>query len=286
MSTLRPWNTTTRTPASRRDSPIITATVLTLLWPGASSAACASGLKRRSTQRPASSCDPPAKSSTLWADERRQDLLRDESPGVARVAFQTPPHRSRDLAHLLQEAERQAAHPVQPRRGRGAVLRLDRQPPQADRRGSLRPALLAAPADEPPLCHEPRAGAPADRRRPHDRGRAGKHQACIRPQEGREAETEMGDPQGHSAAPQGRPDHLAELPALSRIVPTDPHRLDRGREAPAGCIRAAAPRRPQDDGTEQAVRDGAVITGSPRRARYPATHLTRAPRGDSLARVP
>src|SRR3989442_8059626 len=26
MSTLRPWNTTTRTPASRRDSPIITAT--------------------------------------------------------------------------------------------------------------------------------------------------------------------------------------------------------------------------------------------------------------------
>src|SRR5213594_4221891 len=32
MSTLRPWNTTTRTPASRRDSPIITATVLTVPW--------------------------------------------------------------------------------------------------------------------------------------------------------------------------------------------------------------------------------------------------------------
>src|SRR2546427_6803582 len=48
------------------------------------------------------------------------------------------------------------------------------------------------------------------------------------------------------------------LPALSRSVPTDPHRLDRGREAPAGCIRAAAPLLPQDDRAEQAVRDGAV----------------------------
>src|SRR2546428_11551900 len=68
----------------------------------------------------------------------------------------------------------------------------------------------------------------------------------------------MGEPQGHSAAPQGRPDRLEELPALSRSVPTDPHRLDRGREAPAGCIRAAAPLLPQDDRAEQAVRDGAV----------------------------
>src|SRR5204862_144619 len=83
--------------------------------------------------------------------------------------------RSRDLAHLLQEAERQAAHPVQPRRGRSAVLRLDRQPPQADRRGSLCPALLAAPPHEPPLRHEPRARAPADRLGPHDQVRPGKH---------------------------------------------------------------------------------------------------------------
>ncbi len=34
---------------------------------------------------------------------------------------------ARDLADLLQEAQRQAAYPVQRRGGGGAVLRLDRQ---------------------------------------------------------------------------------------------------------------------------------------------------------------
>ena len=36
--------------------------------------------------RPVSPCDPPAESSTLWADERRQDFLCQESPRMARVS--------------------------------------------------------------------------------------------------------------------------------------------------------------------------------------------------------
>src|SRR3989449_10710486 len=173
-----------------------------------------------------------------------------------------PPHRPRDLADLLQEAERQAAHPLQPRRGGGAVLRLDRQPPEADRCRLLRSALLAAPSHEPSLRHEPRAGAPADRFGPHDQVRPGKHQARLRSQERHEAQTEVGGPQRDSAASQAGSRGLAELPALSRVVPADPHRLDRGREASAGRIRAAARLLPQDDRAEQAGPGGAVGAGA------------------------
>src|SRR5207244_5064894 len=80
----------------------------------------------------------------------------------------------------------------------------------------------------------------------------------LRSQERHEAQTDVGDPRRHSPAPQAGSHGLAELPALSRIVPTDPHRLDRGREAPAGRIRTTASILPENDRTEQTVRDGAV----------------------------
>src|SRR5256886_977638 len=124
-----------------------------------------------------------------------------------------------------------------------------------------------------------RAGAPADRLGPHDQVRPGKHQARLRSQERHEAQSEVGDPRRHSPAPQAGSHGLAELPALSRIVPTDPHRLDRGREAPAGNIRAAARLFPEDDRAEQAGRDGAVRAGASTTRSRPPPPAPRAVAG-------
>src|SRR5437016_4123140 len=58
--------------------------------------------------------------------------------------------------------------------------------------------------------------------------------------------------------PQTGSDDVEALPGVSRVLQKDPDRLDRGREAPAGDPAATAAALPQDDRSEQAVRDGAV----------------------------
>src|SRR5207302_6276203 len=80
-----------------------------------------SGSSRRTTRREI------RPRSEAW-----QDVLRKESPRVAGVARAPPRDGARDLAGLLQEAQRQAAHPVQRRGGGGAVLRLGRQHLETD----------------------------------------------------------------------------------------------------------------------------------------------------------
>lgn len=57
---------------------------------------------------------------------------------------------------------------------------------------------------------------------------------------------------------------VEELPTFSGVVPTDPHRVDRGRAPPARGVRAAAQVLSQDDGQEQALWDGAVATSAAR----------------------
>src|SRR5207245_4011712 len=85
----------------------------------------------------------------------RPDAVRQRPPAVACLARPASQDGARDLVDLLYEAQRQAAHPLQRRGGRGAVLRLDRQYHEAGGRGSLGAALLAAPALEPALGNEP-----------------------------------------------------------------------------------------------------------------------------------
>src|SRR5256885_344000 len=191
-------------------------------------------------------------------NESRKDVLRQESPRVACLARAPPQDGSRDLAHLLQEAQRQAARVLQRRGRRGAVLRLDRQHLETDRRRLLRAALLAAPAHQPALRDESRAGTASHRRPSHDQGGAGADPARLRSQERRQ-EGRLAPPAGHPPAPARRPRRMEALPALPRILPANSHRLDRGGPASPGGIRAAAAALHQDDRPQQALRDGPVM---------------------------
>src|SRR5256886_13692285 len=118
-------------------------------------------------------------------------------------------------------------------------------------------SLLTAPAHQPALRDESRAGASSHRLPPHDQGGAGADPARLRPRE-RHQEDRLAPPAGHPATPARGPHRVEALPALPRILPANSRRLDRGGPASPGDIRAAAAAFHQDDRPQQALRNGTV----------------------------
>jgi hypothetical protein len=90
------------------------------------------------------------------------------------------------------------------------------------------------------------------------KGRPGEPRPRVRPQEGNAGEPEGRDSQGSPGAPEAGPRSLEALPALPGVLQADPDRLDRGRAPPPRGVRAAARLLREDDGAQQAVRDGAI----------------------------
>src|SRR2546426_12760925 len=74
-----------------------------------------------------------------------------------------------------------------------------------------------------------------------------------------EAEARVAGPPGHPGGHQTGSDDVETLRGVPRVVQTDPDRLDRRSQAATGDIPPAAAALPQDDRSEQAVRDGAMI---------------------------
>src|SRR5690349_18957972 len=135
---------------------------------------------------------------------------------------------------------------------------MDRQHHETDGRGLLGTALLPAPANERPFRDESRARAAPDRRAKDDQVRPRADQARLRSPEGHETEARVGASGGPRAPAETKPAGVAQFYALPRIVQAHPHWVDRGRAETAQCLRAAVAPLPQDDRSEQAIRDGPV----------------------------
>src|ERR1700737_3778349 len=138
----------------------------------------------------------------------------------------------------------------------GALLRLDRQHREIDRREALRAALLSPPAQERALRDE--CGAhPAPRRGRQDdacwpRGLAGEARRS-----GRQGAALQGTP-GHPRGAARGSVRLEGLPRVPGELQARPRRLDRCGAQEAGRICPAPALLRADDRREQAFRDGAV----------------------------
>ena len=187
-------------------------------WPGSSGPSC---VRTRSR-----SCD---------RDEGRPDADRRERAGLAGLAGEAPRAGRRDLAGLLQEGQRQGAHPLRRRGRRGAVLRLDRQHQQAPRRALVGAALSPRRKGSP--CSEMNK---ARARRLIAEGRmTAAGLAAL------DHELDLHEPRrlvlapDVRACPGRRSADLEALPRLPRGLPAHPHRLDRRRAPPPGHLREA-----------------------------------------------
>src|SRR5438128_10003459 len=87
----------------------------------------------------------------------------------------------------------------------------------------------------------------------------GADRARLRSRERHEADARVAGPPGHPAGPQTGSRDGETLRGVPRVVQTDPDRLDRRSQAATGDISPAAAALPQNDRSEQAVRDGAMI---------------------------
>ena len=99
-----------------------------------------------------------------------------DARAMAKLARETPRLRVGSLAHLPQEAHRQAVGCLQRRAGRSAVLWMDRQPHQTDRRRPIRAQIHAAQTREQLVEHQHQALQRAESGK-----EAGRPRACAQP---------------------------------------------------------------------------------------------------------
>src|SRR5207244_493992 len=139
---------------------------------------------------------------------------------------------SRDLARVLPQGDRQAAHLLQRRGRRGALLRLDRQHGQEGRCGPHRATLHTTTPRIEDVGDEQGTRPTPGARTANDGGwpRGDRHAAGPAPR----------GPRRYQSCARTRRDCLEPLSALSRRISTHPGGVRRGSTATTGGVPEAA----------------------------------------------